>query len=126
MKKWITAVLVLLLIFAGCLYNIRCVDRLTDELLTLADSALTFSETGDHENAVRQAEKAAALWAEKDGYTHVFIRHGEIDSATDAFYDYLGAICTDDPGEIQGAYRKLRAHLTSIAGMEHISFGSVM
>ena len=126
MRKCIGAGLLLLLIFAGCLYNVRYVDALTEELLTLADGAVALSEAGDTGNAVRQAEKASALWAEKDGYTHVFIRHSEIDSATDAFCDFLGAISAGEPGEIRGTYERLRAHLTSIAGMEHISFGSVM
>ena len=118
--------LLLLLILAGCLYNIRCVDRLTAELLTLTEDALTFSEAGDYASAAERAEKAAALWAEKDGYTHIFIRHSEIDSATDAFCDYLGAIYAREPGEIRGCCQKLGAHLRSIAGMEHITFGSVL
>jgi len=126
LRKWIAAAAVLLLIFGLCLLNIRCVDRLTDELISYADSALAFAAAGDYENAAVQAERASALWAEKDGYTHIFIRHSEIDSATDAFCEFSGAIYEQEPGEIRGAYEKLRAHLLSIAGMEHISFGSIM
>ena len=60
-----------------------------------------------------------------DSYTHIFIRHPEIDSTTDAFYELLDSVSAGDIKTTQGAFEKVEAHLASIAGMEHITIGSI-
>lgn len=125
MKKCIAAVAVLALLFTGGLVNIRYLDGMTGELTALADEALTLAGTGDFSSAAERAEEAAQRWAAADGYTHVLVRHTEIDSATDAFCDFLACLYAENFPEARGAHQKLKEHLTSIAGMEHITFGSI-
>ena len=125
MKKCIGAAVLLVLLLAGGLLNVRYLDGLTGELVSLADAAMALAEAGDFPAAAERAEAAAQRWAEADGYTHVFVRHTEIDSTTDAFCDLLGELYAEDAPAARGAHRKLREHLTSIAGMEHITFGSI-
>lgn len=125
MSKAVWAGIILLAILAATLYNIRYLDKLTGELLSLTETAQERAEAGDFQGAVSEAEQAARLWAEKDGYTHVLIRHSEIDSTTDAFYELLSDLHAQDALSARGSFEKLRAHLTSIASMEHITFGSI-
>ena len=125
MKQEIAAIVILLLLLFGSLVNIRYLDGITEEMLSIADEAMDFARSGDLASAVEKAEAAANYWAGLDGYTHIFIRHTEIDATTDAFCELLGELYAGDVDEAQGAHLKLRERLLSMARMEHITFGSV-
>ena len=69
--------------------------------------------------------EAIERWYGAENYTHIMIRHAEVDSATDAFYAALEPILTHDADAAESAIECLKAHLQSIGSMEHVSFRSV-
>ena len=84
------------------------------------------ADIGDFDSAKIELDKGLRHWLNADGYTHIFLRHPEIDSTTDAFYE-LQELLLDGGGDgCAAAYDKLRYHLESIRSMEHISIGSVL
>jgi hypothetical protein len=125
MKKEIFAVSLLLILFAGSLINIYFLNRLTGDLTDLVIRADESASKEDWGTAQETAEAAAEKWNRYDSYTHIFLKHSEIDSATDAFYELLENIYAQDAGGARGAAQKLTAHLTSLATMERIRLGSI-
>ena len=125
MNREICAYLLLLALFLGSLYNIHVMDTKIGSLRTEAEKAYESAQNGDFEDAYRQLRSAADRWLDMDEYTHIFIRHTEIDSATDAFFDMLSDIASKDAESAEGSYRKLDAHLQSLITIEHLSFGSI-
>jgi hypothetical protein len=125
MKKEILAAALLVLIFAGSLVNLYYLNRLTEELTEQVNQAKTCVESGDWEKAAEFAESATELWANSDSYTHIVLRHSEINSASDAFYELLGGIYAENYGDSIGAARMLLDHIESITKMEEIRFGSI-
>ena len=125
MNRELAAGALLLLLMAGAWWNIRAVDRLTGELLAGLDASQAAEEQGDHPGAQAALEAALNRWLEADSYTHIFIRHAEIDSTADAFYELQGQLLAGE-GDISAAYDKLRYHLDSIQRMEHPSLGSIL
>ncbi len=125
MRKEIVAFTLLLLILAGNLWNQRRLNDLTAGLLSLAESAYSAAQTQDWSEASRAAEAAERRWLEEDRYTHIFIRHTDIDALTEAFCDFRGAVAGQENGELLAAYLRLKALLTSLRGMEKLSIGSV-
>lgn len=111
--------------FLGSLYNIHVMDVKIGSLRSEVKSAYSSAQTGDFEKADSQLRSAAEQWLGMDEYTHIFIRHTEIDSATDAFFDMLSDIASKDAESAAGSYRKLDAHLKSLITIEHLSFGSI-
>ena len=69
--------------------------------------------------------KAADEWLGTDGYTHIFIRHSEIDSTTDAFFELMSDVRSGDAESAAGSYEKLLAHLSSLYTMERVTLGSI-
>ena len=65
------------------------------------------------------------FWLGADGYTHIFIRHSEIDSTTDAFFELMSDVRSGDAQSASGAYEKLAAHLDSLYTMERVTLGSI-
>lgn len=106
-------------------WNLRKIDELTDGIIVLLSKSQTCAEKLDTKSALKYLNSGLELWLTSDRYTHIFIRHSEIDSTTDAFYELKESILGDDPLASKSAYEKLRYHLESIDMMEHPSLGSV-
>lgn len=125
MKKAIIAGVILTLLFAGAAWNIAHLDRLTGGLEAQLEASRRFCEAGDFACARAELQKAIDTWSGADGYTHIFIRHAEINSTTDAFYDLLSALGAEDAAAAGGAYGKVAAQLKSIDAMEHVTVKSI-
>ena len=125
MKKALAAAILLALLFGAAAWNIAHIDSLTGSLTALADEALAYCRTEDYGAAEDALHEALELWYGAENYTHIMIRHSEVDSATDAFYAVLETILTRDADAAESAIECLKAHLQSIDSMEHVSFRSV-
>lgn len=125
MKKEWFAIALLAVIFAGSFWNLRHLSELTEGLLQLTETSFRAADEEDWAIAASAAEAAEKRWTDADPYTHIFIRHPEIDAVTDAFCSYRGAVTGREPGELFGTYLSLCEHLRSLRGMEQLSFGSI-
>lgn len=126
MIREIVAAALLLMLFAGALVNIACLDRLIDDIALDVSSAYTLAETGDFPAAAAELDKAIEHWLAANAYTHIFIRHPEIDACSDAFYECRQLLAEQNAEGFPSAFDKLNYHLQSIDEMEHIRFGSIM
>jgi hypothetical protein len=125
MKKMIFASVLLILILAGTLLNLRYLNHYIGELQgTIAESRKS-AEAGDFSGAEEQLWKAIDRWKAAESYTHIFIRHSELDSATDAFYDLLRDLYAQDRQSAMSSYEKVNAHLSSINNIERVRLGSI-
>ena len=125
MKKEIIALLLLVLLFAASLFNIWYFDRLCLDIAGEVKASAVALERGEPEAAQEHLNSALHTWLDADSYTHIFIRHPEIDSTGDAFYE-LGQALEENSESCRAAYDKLLYHLESIRTMEHLRFGSIM
>lgn len=125
MKKELVALLLLLLILAGNIWNQRRLDRLTARLDRLTEKAFASARDGRWQEAEEAAGQAAQEWTEAGNYTHIFIRHTDIDALTAAFCDYRGAIAGRETGEIYAVYLRLSTGIRSLQSMEKLSAGSI-
>lgn len=125
MKKGVFALLALALLFSLSLWNIRHLDRLTADMESDIDQSRTYCESGNFSAAEASLRSALQTWTDAEGYTHVFIRHAEVDAASDAFFEALTALRCRDEDETLGALDKLLYHLHSIDTMEHVTLKAV-
>lgn len=124
MKRELAAGALLLLLIIGSIWNILYLDRFIEELDAMLNQAEYAAQNGDWDTARSFASLATRRWNAADDYTHIFIRHPEIDSTADAFYELSQLLLQEDEG-FEAAFGKLRYHLYSIKGMEHPSLGSI-
>lgn len=117
--------MLLVLLFAASLFNIWYFDRLCLDIAGEVKASAVALERGDMEAAQEHLNSALHTWLDADSYTHIFIRHPEIDSTADAFYE-LGQAMEENSESCRAAYDKLLYHLESIRTMEHLRFGSIM
>lgn len=125
MKKELIAAVLLAVIFAGVMLNIRASERIVSSLMSEVDAAYAQLKGGDNESAVKTIDRAIEHWLTLDGYTHIFIRHSEINSTTEAFFQFKSDIGSGDADAAEGSYGLLSETLRSIMTMEQISLGSI-
>ena len=125
MKREIAAVAVLLLLAVGSWINLNHLKNFTAELTELLELSRAYCESGRFDLAEEELEKASDAWLAADGYTHIFIRHSEIDSTTDAFFELMSDVRSEDAESSAGSYEKLLAHLSSLYTMERVTLGRI-
>ena len=125
MKKENVALLLLLLILAGNVWHHRRLQALTSDLRVLTEDAYAFAREARWPKAEEAAETAEAHWLKASPYTHIFIRHTDVDALTAAFCDYRGALAGREAGALLASYLRLSALLSGLLRMETLSFGSV-
>ena len=107
------------------LLNIRYLNVLTGEISALVTESKNAAVAGDWDKAVTTAKNAEMLWDEITGYTHIILRHGEIDTVSDVLYDFISNISQKDVKASGAAADKVIYHLDSIYKMEQVRFGSI-
>ena len=125
MKREIGALLLLGLLIAASVWNIRRADGLIEEVKE--DGALSEKavRAGDAKYASEQLEAAFRIWLAAKAYTQTLLRHSELDGTSDAFYAAMRELDAGEIRAIPAAYDQLRYHLDAIAGMEKVSWGTV-
>lgn len=126
MSREMLASLLILLLIAGAWWNISAVDHLSEDMLSALDESQQAADEGDAVKALEALNRGLERWIQADSYTHIFIRHSEIDSTADAFYELRQLLLAEDLESSSAAYGKLRYHIISIQEMEHPSLGSIL
>lgn len=125
MKKEIATAVILALVFIGVLVNIKVAGNIILSLEEDVTAAYESAEKGDFDRAKPQLDAAVEHWMSLDGYTHIFIRHSEINSTTEAYFQLKSDIYAEDMGAVEGSYGLLMATLDSLMTMEQLSLGSI-
>ena len=65
-----------------------------------------------------------SLWQSRADYAHFVLRQNEIDAVSDAFFELIEKLRSDDD-KTEDAYLSLLYHLDSIERMDHLRLSSV-
>ena len=125
MTKELIAAALLVLLILGSWGNLLYLDRLMGSIEDGLQQSMGSYSAGNTDAAHSDLLEALSLWLNADGYTHVFIRHSEIDAISDAFYDLSEAMLSGSE-EADAAYEKLLYHLHSVDGIEHLTLRSIL
>lgn len=122
MKKTYIAIAIVTLLIVLTGWNLHYLEQ----FLTQRQQEVTASRRAEtREEATTLLEQSLEEWNAASRYTHIFLRHSDIDNATDAYYDLLQQLqdSETDPGP---SYNYLLDQLWRIWEMEQISLGSVL
>ena len=125
MKKEIFAGLILVLMFAASVVNINYLEHFCDETVDIVDASLQYAESGNWPAAVHLAEQARDRWQRNRGYTHIFIRHTELDATTEAFHEYLTCLYGESADALHGLGLALKDRITAVLEMERVNLGTI-
>lgn len=116
--------IILACLLALSLYNASFFKKNIEMLQEQVLESSRLTQGGERSEGIEILERAIGKWQELDAYTRVFIHHDSIDSVTDAFYEYLGALRSGDDDDTS-ARDRLMYHLEAAAAQEMPTMGSV-
>lgn len=125
MKKEICAIMTLIILCLGAIANVIHLNSLMDQITDHINYSLKYCSLEDYQAAHTETTKAMSAWKNAENYTHVFIRHTEIDKMNDTFWDILSAIKNKERYESEYQLLKLQHHANTIKSMEQLSLGSI-
>ena len=125
MKRELAALGLLLLLAVGSTWNIHHIDKLTDGIRREVLLSQQAAARGDYRAAEDHLLRGLQRFQNAAPYTQIFIRHAEINSCMDAFFDCAGALREEEGEAAAAACEKLLYHLRCIDEMEHPLPGSI-
>lgn len=126
MRREYTAMIILAILMLGAWLNLRHMDSLTERIEAKLELSQKAAEQGSMDISEKALLDALDMWLGADGYTHIFIRHSEIDAISDSFYDLYDALLSGETDALAPAYEKLIYHLESVNDIEHLSLRSLL
>ncbi len=125
MKKDLFAAGLLAVLLTLSLINSAVIKSLCDDIDATVRRSGDAAQTGDWETAQSEVNSALELWRKREGYTKIVLRHTDIETLTDDFYELTEHIYSKDPGSVKSAVELVGEHLSDISQMEAINFGSI-
>ena len=96
MKKTIAGAVLLTLLFIGALFNAGYQKSVLSGLIEIIDTADAQMASGDLSAAFGTLSGAIDAWDDWEEYTHIFIRHTDVESVSAAFYELLSDLCAHE------------------------------
>ena len=124
MKRLIAGLAIVCALFAGSVWNARCLEDGVNALLADAEAAETLAGQGDFSKAAETLRASMTQWETLERRARVFIHHTETDSVSDAYFEALDCLLSGDAGYM-GSLERLRFHLSDLCEEEHVSWSTV-
>ena len=125
MKREFVAIFLIAAILALALINIRHIENKTQALSEDIETAEKLYLNGDKKGAVAGIEDSLETWLSWDSYSHIMLRHSEIDVITDGYYDLLSELQGENE-VTEASFGKLKEELHSIVVKERVTVESIL
>ncbi len=125
MRRELFAGGLLLILFGLSLFNTRSLSSLTEEIHDLVELADLAAERGDWEDAESRARLAVSRWDESSAYTHVILKHSDIDAFEESLYRFLESVASHQYPSSRICAELVYARLRSLRDMERLIIGSI-
>lgn len=122
MKKTCIAITILALLIILTTRNLRYLE---DFLIARQQEVTASMNAKTPREASSILEQSLSAWNAASSYTHIFLRHSDIDNTIDAYYDLLQQL-EDTETNPQPGYDHLLDQLWRIWEMERVSVGSIL
>ncbi len=124
MKKEVMAISLLAVILILSLINISVMGSRMEVLTSDIDQAQEYAKSGQVESAAHRVEASLKTWESWAGYTHIMLRHSEIEMITDAYYELLTEL-QEGNNPAPARYSWLKSLLADMTAKESITIQSV-
>ena len=125
MKRLWIALALLGAIFIGTLFHIRSLHGFTDTLGTLLEQADERAAAEDWEQALDLTVQAKDIWAGRDVYLHVLLRHADTDAIYAGFRETLALLDSREYGEYSAANARLVTQIELLYEAEQLTLKNI-
>ncbi|NCC67898.1 MAG: DUF4363 family protein [Clostridia bacterium] len=123
MKKELVAATILVLIAVCGIINISVVIKTTGTLIGEIEQAEKLLFSGDKTGAEKAVGASLEEWLKRDKYSHIMLRHDDVDNVTEAYYELLTGI--QSGAEARALFASLNERLERLAEIEQPKLSSI-
>lgn len=123
MKKELIAAAILILIAIGGIINISIVRKTTETITGEIDTAEKLLLGGDESGAEKAVLDSLDKWLKRDKYSHIMLRHDDVDNVTEAYYELLAGLRSDM--EAPALFASLNERIERLAETEYPKLSSI-
>ena len=125
MKKELCALFILLVLIGASIGNYIHIKHLFEEISGHINYSQQYCLLEDYAAAYTETNKILETWSSAEKYTHVFIRHSELNEFANIVSDIQIAIKNKKRHESEILLKKLKSHTDDILKMEKPSLGTI-
>lgn len=125
MKRLWIALILLAAIFTGTLLHIRSLHGFTDTLGRLLEQADELAAAEDWAQARALTVQAKEVWADRDVYLHVLLRHADTDAIYAGFRETLALLDSREYGEYAAANARLITQIELLYEAEQLTLKNI-
>ena len=126
MKRILTALAILFLVFAATLAHSFYISSFTKDLTLILEAAEARAEENDWTAAQDLTQTARDRWDATDTYLHILLRHSETDSIYTGFREVAEFIQCQEGGEYSAANARLIAELELLSEAEQLTLKNIL
>lgn len=123
--KEICAIVLLIAMFVGSLYNTHYLDRVVQDILSSVHTSEVYAKENKKDKAIEELSEAIRIWKESSDYIYIILGQNYIDPTTDVLYDLLGDLYAKEYEGTLGSYEKVREQLKGLVELEQFSLASL-
>ncbi|MEA4894017.1 MAG: DUF4363 family protein [Oscillospiraceae bacterium] len=125
MIREIIAIVLLAALLALSIFNVGYIEKKADILSGEIDEAHELYKSGDKEGACSLVRESRDNWLGWEAYSHIMLRHSEIDVITSAYFELLSEL---EGGErvADASFEALIETLSGIVSKERLTLGSLL
>lgn len=123
MKKEMIAIAILIIIPIAAIFNLRYVDKVTDELISEIGEAKELMASGDSDEAEKLVSQSLEKWLSKEQYAELYLRHDEVGDVTTSYYNLLAGVQSKDA--TPAMFDAVKEDLAGMAQIEHPKLSSI-
>ena len=125
MKREFVAVAILVALLVLSIMNVKYMENKTMSLADEIEEAGELYRSGDAEGSAARVQSSMESWLGWESYSHIMLRHSEIDLVTDAYFGLLSEIESEDTVP-EASFGALIEKLNDIVNKERVSLGSLL
>ncbi len=125
MIREIIAVSLLIALLVLSIVNVNYIENKTDFLASEIEQAYELYQDGNNEGAASLVEESLNNWLGWKAYSHIMLRHSEIDVITGSYYELLEELESDEK-VTDASFDALIETLNDIVNKERFTLGSLL
>jgi hypothetical protein len=123
LKKELVAAAILVLIAVCGIINIFVAKKTSDTLICEIEQAEKLLFSGDKTGAEKAVSASLEEWLKQDKYSHIMLRHDDVDNVTEAYYELLTGI--QSGAEARALFSSLNERIMRLAEIEYPRLSSI-
>lgn len=126
MNRIYLALLIVFVIFSGCIFEVSSVNKITDDLSMKVQSAEEYVVNNDLSSAVEVMDQINNLWDKKYAFFAIFIPHDRLENIDQSLKSIRAGLKNNEKEQFFSESEKVKASIKSLRETESAKIQNIL